>query len=363
MVSAEGIESANKRRFKYLQSTDGTLSTFYRELVERLSQARDIISGAIAQTAPSSPFDGKVSVFYPGQAPPPEQRQGGLFDLGVRTDFNPVSRNYFETLSIPLIRGRDFTMADDENSAHVCIISESLAQRLWPNAVAVGQWLDWPPDNGPTRRLQVIGVAGNTLHRSPLEPAPLMMYVPILQEYTPAMTILLHARGDDASAEQRLVREVSAIDGDVTIHSVRTLKEQVQNALWQQRIAARLLALFGGLAFILSSAGLYGLVSYLMTNRTRELGVRMALGAQRGAIVRLVLQQSFAMVWIGLAVGMTATWLATRTLQRLLFGVSPMDARTLVLAVGLLCAAGLLAASIPARRASRVDPMVALRHD
>lgn len=336
---------------------------FYRRLLEGLRQSPGVLSASLSQTAPASPFDSKISVFYPGQAPPPEQRAGRIFDLGVRTDFNPVSPRYFESLSIPLVRGRDFQDSDDASAPDVCILSQSLASRLWPDGDAVGRWLDWPPDNGAMRHLQVVGVVGDVRHRSPLEPAPLMLYVPIQQQYDARATILLRYRGEASAAEQALVGAVAALDPSVPVFSLRTLDEQVGEALWQQSAAARLIGLFGALAVVLAAAGLYGVMSYLVARRTREIGVRLAIGAQRNAILALVLRQSLRMVWIGLALGLAASFAAARILRQLVTGISRVDAGTVLLAAGLLSVVGLLAAWLPALHASHLDPVVALHHE
>jgi predicted permease len=347
-----------------LQGYDVSQGTrFYQAILTRLRRQTGIESVSLAQTAPSSSFVSKVSLFHPGEVPPPQDRDGRLFDLGIRTDLNPVTSGYFDTLSIARLRGRDFNDADNAGAPGVCIVSKSLAQRLWPDADATGQLIEWPPDIGPVRHLQVVGVVDDVHHRSPLDASSLMVYVPFWQEYESRATIIIRYRGDAGEASRTLVREVAAVAPEVAAFSVRTLGEQVQDTIWQQRSAARLIGLFALAAIILAATGLYGLMSYVVARRGRELGIRMALGARPAQLLWLVARQSFTLVSGGVAAGILSSFLGTRMLKQLLFGISGTDAVTFAAVAVATTMVGLAATLVPARRAARVDPLVSLKNE
>jgi predicted permease len=336
---------------------------FYQNLVSRLRQQAGVEAVSLAQTAPSSSFVSKISLFHPGEVPSLQDREGRLFDLGVRTDYNPVTPGYFETLSITRLRGRDFDDRDTADSPRVCILSQSLAQRLWPNQEAIGQQLEWPPDNGEVRHLQVVGVVADVQHRSPLDRAALMVYMPLAQEYDSRATILVRYRGSLAEAQRMLLRESAAIDRTLAVFSVRTLEEQAQDTLWQQRTAARLIGLFAGVAILLTAIGLYGLLSYVVARRNREFGVRMALGARRVQLAWLVVQQSSVLLFGGIGLGLLAASLLARLWNSLLVGVSSTDAITFASVALAALLIGATATLIPARRATRTEPMLCLRSE
>jgi len=337
---------------------------FYRQLMERIEAVPGVQAASLAWTVPPRDLSGRVSLFYEGQAPPQEELRGHEFELGIRVDEDVVAPNYFRTMSIPLVAGRDFTSRDDASAPRVAIVNEKLAQRLWPGESVLGRRIECPSMQGPPRPpIEIIGVAKDTKYRSLLLEPPPVIYLPLTQNYDGRETLLVRAAGDPANVVPALRSLVAKINPDLPVYGVKSMSEQVADSLWQQRMAAILIGSFGALALILAAIGLYGVISHWVAQRTNEIGIRMALGASPRNILRLVIGKGMAVALLGVVLGAVATQGATRAMSSLLYGVGATDGGTMAAVSLLLTAVALIASYLPARRATKVDPMVALRDE
>jgi putative ABC transport system permease protein len=282
-----------------------------------------------------------------------------------RANFQTVSSDYFRTVRIPLLRGRVFDERDKLDAPRVCLISESLAKRLWPAGDAIGQRLKLgKPEGGPNPDWLVIaGVVADVRHQSlDGEPGP-DLYLPSLQLAWKQMHFLVRVRAgiNPLGLAPTLRKEVASVAPEVGVFNFVSLGDEVASSLWQQCLRGWLLGFFSIVALSLSAAGLYGAVAYGVAQRTREIGIRMALGATRGSVLRLVLGQGMRAVAIGLAFGLGGALLVSRLLSASLFGVSGNDLVSYGSACLVLAITATVAGMIPARRARLVNPMEALR--
>lgn len=300
--------------------------------------------------------------------PPLGNRSGTVSGLAVEgrseelggASFAIISPDYFRTMGIPLKQGRDFGEGDRDGSPGVAIINETFARRYFPNEICLGRrvssWVhkkDW---------LTIVGVVGDTRHRVEEEPDP-QIYVPYLQDGQPYMTLLVRTAGNPRLWEGAVRRQVASVDKDQPPHDFATLEQLEAASHTSRRVNLLLLGAFAGLGLILASVGIYGVVSYSVSQRTHEIGVRMALGAERGQVLKIVIGQGLRSVLIGAGVGVAASIGLTRFLQSILYGVKPTDPVTFVGVSMVLLVVAWLACYIPARRATKVDPMVALRYE
>ncbi len=330
---------------------------FFPRIVERLErlpgvQAVSTVNflplGFMARGSPVAP-DGR-------DLPPRERPVAGYFAVGLR---------YFETIGTPLLRGRDFTPQDTATAPSVAIISEGLARRLWPNEDALGKRLRLM--GGPNEpSSEIVGIAGdakNLIFRSLDQPAPPVLYRPFAQSYSARMSLVVRTSGDPQRLIPAVRREVAALDEDLPPHEMQPLAENVALALWSSRTGAGVLSIFGLLGLALAAIGIYGVMSYAVAARTREIGVRMALGAQARDVLKLVVGQGLALTLIGTVIGLTLAFAVTRLLASFLYGVSATDAVTFAGVSFFLIGVALAACYLPARRATKVDPLASLRHE
>jgi putative ABC transport system permease protein len=273
-----------------------------------------------------------------------------------------VTPDYFRVMRIPLLKGRAFTAADREGAVPVMIVSEATAKSVWPNQNPIGQRVRiGGPDSGPWRT--VIGIAGDVRHFS-LDAAPtLQMYLPQAQLADSFLVLTVRTGGDPAALLPSVRQILRDLDPAVPVYDVATLADRVARTAAQRRFVMQLLVGFAGLALLLASVGLYGVVSYTVAQRTREVGVRVALGASPADIMRLILGSGMGTVATGVAAGLAATLLAGRYLGTLLFAVKPYDAITIAASCALLVLVAAVAHWLPARRALRIDPTRALRQE
>ena len=321
-------------------------AAFYVELLERARALPGVRGAALGRTTPVQTSGMRTSIESDGYTPAPGEVP--------QADLNIVTPGFFAALGGRLVAGRDFDARDSATSPAVAIVSESMARKFWPGVSPVGRRIMnlGPPGVGG----EVIGVVRDMRVRS-LRGAPEpTVYVPLTQFYMPRITILLDARTDPAGLVRPLTQAVAEIDPGLPLFHVSTLEEKLHLALGQSRLIALLVGAFGALALLLSATGLYGIVSYATQARTREFGIRMALGAQKANVRRLVLRRGARIAVVGLAAGLAVAAAASRLAAQLLFGISPLDPLSYTFAAAILAAAVLAASAVPAERAARVDP-------
>jgi len=279
-------------------------------------------------------------------------------------EFRQITPGYFETLGIPIVEGRDFTPRDDKSAPPVVIVNRTFASRYFPGEDALGKRIEPGVSRDGQRTVrEIVGVVGDVKHRGLGEENEPEFYVPSRQLSIADMTVVARVDGDPQILQRDVRAIVASLDKDVPVYHQHTLDDYVIDAVAQPRFNALLLSLFAGLALVLTAVGLYGVLAYAVALRTREIVIRMALGARRGDILRMVVRRGLALALTGVGIGLLAALLTTRLLRGLLFHVAPTDPATFV-ASGLLLAAVALAASwLPARRATRLSPMEALRRE
>ena len=322
---------------------------FYRRLVERVSTTQGVQSATLARRLP---FTGDgiafANVTIDGYAP--------AKDEDMRLNYETVGPQYFQTMRIPLLHGRGFDEHDQEGAPGVVIINETMAQRYWPEGDALGKRLKltkgW---------LQVVGVAKDVKNRTLTEAPQPFLYVPLLQEYRSNMILVARTAGEPEKMFHTIQTEVAVLDPEIPMFDVRTLEEHIGVALFLQRMAATLLSIFGLLALSLAALGLYGVMAYAVSQRTRELGIRISVGAKRTDILKLILGHGLILSIIGIVGGLTVALALTRLSVHLLYGVSAADPLTFVVVMVILLVVALAAAYFPARRATKIDPIIALR--
>jgi putative ABC transport system permease protein len=268
-----------------------------------------------------------------------------------------ISPDYFATMGIQLVRGRVFTARDDENGPPVAIINETMARRFWPNEDPVGRRLT--SYAGVSR--EIVGIVRDVKNRDLAENAGPQLYTPYVQRPWPFLAVVARTTGDPVGLAATLRQAVASVDPDLAAADVRTIDDYLAQSVATPRFNATLIAGFAVLAVFLAGCGLYGVMSYAVVQRSREIGIRMALGAQPGDVRGMVVSQALKMGLAGLIVGLAGAFAAARLLDNLLFGIGSSDPATFATMCGLLLGVVLVAAYVPARRATRVDPMVALR--
>ena len=271
-----------------------------------------------------------------------------------------VSPGYFDAIGIPLIRGRLFTAEDREGAPLVVLVGETLARRVWGEADPMGKRIKLGGASGPWR--SIVGVVGDVRHYG-LNQAPTMQaYIPFAQNPASGVDLLIRSTIEPASLAASVRQQVRAIDKDPPVYGVLPLGDLVSQALARHRFTMLLLTGFAAVALAMAAVGVYGLISYAVGQRTREIGVRVALGAGRNSIFGMVMRQGVALAGVGVVAGLVASLWLTRSLETLLFEVEPTDPAVFVILSSLLLTIALAASYFPARRATRVDPTVALRH-
>ncbi|HEV7796545.1 MAG TPA: ABC transporter permease [Pyrinomonadaceae bacterium] len=307
-----------------------------------------------------------------GGVPLMDQNKPGVFTIEdqpttdanlPRTKFSSVSADYFRVLGTPLISGRFFAPGDDEEAPRVALIDEALAHRFFPNTDPIGRHVKPGPRDSKAPWLRIMGVVGNIKTEGFDQPDQPHLYVPILQNPGYAMAVYVRTEGNPAGLTQSLRQEVQAVDPNLPLFGERTMDDLVSASLGQRRFAMQVVGLFGVLALFLAGIGIYGVMAYSVTQRTREIGIRLALGASTGNILGWLLQQGMRLTLIGMGVGLLGALALTRLLRGLLFGIAPTDLVTYAGLTVLLAGVALLACYIPARRATKVDPLVALRYE
>jgi putative ABC transport system permease protein len=279
---------------------------------------------------------------------------------GTAANHYRVTPIYLQAMQIPLIRGRLFTEQDTAASRPVVLINETMARRFFPDEDPIGKRLDI---SGPTYLREIVGVVGDVKQEGLRTPTPPQVYEPFLQKPSTAFALVVRGVGNPMRLAEVVRQRVLAVDKYQPVSDIRTLEDRIELSVTRDWLSAFLLGLFAILALVLAAVGIYGVIAYSVTQRTQEIGIRMALGAHSRGILQLVLGQSMRMVLLGLGLGLAGTLALTRILGSLLYEVKPRDPATIVAVSILLFAVALVAAFIPARRATKVDPMEALRYE
>ena len=328
-------------------------SAFYRQLLERVRSLPGVRSVALAQHIPLGFSSSNRDIVVEGFQMPPAQRT-------IAVTSNTVSDQYFSLMHIPIVKGRVFDSRDLPSSPRVAVINEAMAQKYWPNRDAIGGRFRMEGKE----TLEVVGVAKTIKYRDAAEQPLPFLYLPLSQQYTSFITLHVETERDPAAIAAPVLAQIRGLDAGMPVADVQTLEHFFkEGALFATRLIMQIVAAIGLLGLLLAVTGLYGVIAYSVSRRTREIGIRMAIGADAGKVARLVLRQGLRLTLIGAAIGLALALAASKLLASLLAGVSSRDPAVYLLASALLAAVSLLACYLPARRAARVDPLEALRHD
>ena len=330
---------------------------FSEQLLSRAGSLPGVVSAAVANSIPHSGTNQAIRAFTTEERPP------AAIGEDNRCQYQPVSPAYFRTLGVPLRAGRDFSAADTANAPSVAIVSERLAKRFWPQGDALGKRLTVGHTGAFGNWMTVVGVAADVVQTSFDREPRFTVYVPFTQDPMADMHLAVRAHGDPTALVRAVESIVRNLDRELPVYQVGTLTRLMNDELTGLRYVAVLMTLFGALALVLASVGVYGVMSYAVTERTQEIGVRVALGARKRDVVSLIFRRTMTVTLAGVAAGLSAAFVLARVLAGLVFGVSASDAATFAGGAALLAVVAFLASYIPARRATRVDPIAALRYE
>ena len=334
-------------------------AAFYKQLLDRVETLPGVERAGAIDVAPIFSRGAFYSFLIEGEpAPAAEQRRDNA------SGFHSVSPNYFSAMATPLVTGRQFNDADTADSAQVVIINQAMADRYWPGESPIGKRISYgvTDDNQPAWA-EIVGVVGNVRHvglDSDIDPEA---YGPYTQATYRYMTIMIRTANDPESVVAAVRAQVQALDPHQPLYDIKPMTEVIANSLAKRRLSMLLIGVFASVALLLAAVGIYGVMSYAVTERTREIGIRVALGARMNDVLRLVVGQGMTLALIGIGVGVVAALLMTQLIESLLYKVSATDPATFVAITLLLAAVAFVASYIPARRAMKVDPMVALRYE
>ncbi len=338
-----------------LRYDDKRTLALYGQLLERLAAVPGVRAAALTNPALLSGSVNSTSFYIRGRVYSNDRDSGGSINRLV------ISPNFFEVMEIPLLVGRGFTSRDDEAAPKVAVINEAAAKRFFPNENPIGQRFGSSVET--SGQVEIVGVLRDAKYDSVRDDVPPTMYAPYLQNRPVNAVMAVRTAGDPTSMTGAVREAVRQVDPNLPLVDVSTQLEQVERRFQQEKLFAQAYALFGGLAMLLAAIGLFGLMSYNVARRTNEIGIRLALGAQRRDVLNLVMRESMILVAVGVVAGIAVALGASRFIATLLYGLAPTDALTIVAAVGVMVVVSALAGFLPARRAARVDPMVALRYD
>ncbi len=334
---------------------EGRRQAFYENLLNDVRRQPGVVNAALTMSLPIAGADWS-SVFIVGDQPAPPRAEL------PSAEFLPVSGDYFKTLGMRLVAGRLFNRSDSGTTMDVAVVNESFARRFWPGESAIGKRLKqgWPEWQTPWR--EVIGVVNDVKFEGVANDTPLQAYLPLTQESTGSLALVARTTGDAERFIRPLEQVIQSFDRDVPVYGVRTMRQWLDNAVARERISMVILAVFAVVALVLAGVGLYGVVSHGVTERTHEIGVRLALGADPSDVIRMFVGQGLMVAGCGVAIGLVGALGLSRFIQTLLFQVTATDPLTLGVVVSTLLAVTFGACYIPARRATRVDPTVVLRN-
>ncbi|HEY6292411.1 MAG TPA: ABC transporter permease [Terriglobia bacterium] len=330
---------------------DQAVVEFYKEIGDRITRLPGVKTEGLVSTLPLTGAVGWGGIHVEGYAPPPGQE--------LQVDLRSASTGYFRAMGIPLLKGRFFSENDTSDSQQVAIIDEKFARRFWPHDDPIGKHLWWDPKKPMT----IAGVVGVVKQYGLDNEGKIAVYFPHRQKPWSGMYLVARTSSDPAVLTGAVTREIRAVDPSVVVYDVRTMRDRLYDSLARQRFATTMLGAFAAFALLLAAVGVYGVMSYLVSQGTHDIGVRLALGARPGNILGLVVRQGMSLAAIGIAGGLIGALALTRVMASLLFGVTATDAATFSAVAVILAAVALAATVIPARRATGVDPMVALREE
>jgi putative ABC transport system permease protein len=348
LLTAE-IELPTDTKYKERQEQ----AAIFERFLDGVRAVPGVRAAALAQIVPLTQHEDGTGFLIDGRAPRSESEN-------TTAEFRAVSADYFHTLAIPVLQGRGFTEHDRAETPCVVVIDSSLARLYWPNENPLGQHLRFRRQGA---LYEIVGVVGAVKHGGLDKQAKPTIYAPFLQVPRMRMSLLLRTTLAPASLANDVKAAVWAVDKDQPIYNLKTMDEIIAETKSTPRLTLVLLALFSGLALLLAAVGLYGVMSYLVAQRTHEIGIRLALGAQASDVLKLIVGQGMALALLGVGLGLGAALALTRLMARLLYGVSATDPLTFAVVALLLSLIALLACYVPARRATRIDPLVALRHE
>jgi len=325
-----------------------------RQVVEHIRSLPGVQSAGAVLSLPlgGDTFNVGRSYIREGRPATPEESANATYLV--------ATPDYFHALQIPVVAGRAFTDQDTEQTPKVLIVNESMARQLWPGESPVGKRITiWRDEKFPR---EIVGVVGDTKRSLDAE-AGSQMYVPFAQDSDWGMSLVIRTNADPAASTAAVRSEIRSLDKGIPVFNVKTMNEVLALSVGPRRTPMLLLSAFAGVALLLAMIGIYGVTAYHVTQRTQEIGIRMALGAQMRDVVSLVLKGGMALAFIGIGLGLVGAFALTRLMSSLLFGVQPTDIGTFVIVSLSLCVTALIACYLPARKATKVDPLVALRYE
>jgi putative ABC transport system permease protein len=334
---------------------DADYVKFYKQVIEKVGAIPGVQDAGLINTLPL--YKGPTAGFRV------EGRPVTTPDKWPSVNYRVVSANYFRAMGIPVLQGRAYTDRDDENAPRAMIVNQKLVQEIFPDENPIGKRITFggTDANGQPRWFEIIGVVANVRSVELREEPNPELYFSAQQDLWPAMSLVIRSTIEPSSLSASVRQAVNETDRSVPVADVKTMDHVVSESITQPRFNLFLLGLFGAVAMVLSAAGIYGVTAYTVTQRTHELGIRIALGAQVGDVLKMILGQGMAVIGVGLVVGLAAAFALTRLLRTLLFGVGENDPLTFVAITVILVLVALIACYIPARRATKVDPLTSLR--
>ena len=342
-----------------------SLDEFYRQVVERVEAIPGVESASLARIAAVSGGSSVRSLLIEGRAGSDNQFRsegaGAASGDAASVSSNVIGARYYQTMGIALLQGRDFNAQDTEDHPRVVIVNDAFVRRHFPSEDPLGKRLSFNGPEGPWR--EIVGVVRTSKYFSLGEAPTPVAYVPLQQNHETGMTLHVRSAVEPPTIVGAIRNETQSLEKNLPIGNPERMSDRVANSLYAARMGAILLAVFGGLALLLASIGLYGVMAFAVSRRTRELGIRVALGARPGDVFRMVLKQGMLLVIVGLGVGLAVAAMVTRLLTSFLYGVSTTDTLTFTTIPVLLMLVALLACYLPARRATKVEPLTALRYE
>jgi predicted permease len=327
---------------------------FYQQIGEHIRRVPGVTAQGAVSTLPLTSSVGWGGITIEGYTPPPSEPE-------LQVDFRAATNDYFRTMEIPLLQGRFFNDHDTADVPPVVLIDDKMAKRFWPHESAIGKRVKQGGPKDPW--WTIVGVVGTVKQYGLDIDGRMVVYAPQQQQAEGGLYVVARTTTDPTSAAAAMAREIHAVDLGVPVFDIRTMQERLHDSLARQRFSMVMLGGFAGFALLLAGIGVYGVMSYLVTQGTHDIGVRMALGAQQSNILVLVVRQGMFLAAVGIVAGLIGAASLTRVMATLLFGVSATDAITFSAVTLFLATIALVACCVPALRAMRVDPLVALRYE